>query len=72
MNPTYTFILSWPHAIKMMKKLLQKKNREAGYSFELFDPGCQLYDKGMPKGVVFAEYSSNTEVVQLKIFYEKP
>lgn len=72
MKPQLTWLISLPHAVKLMKKMRQKRHRDAGYYFELTEIGDirKVLDK--PEKSFYGDYSAGTLIFQLNIFYESP
>lgn len=72
MKPHVTWLISLPHALAIVKKLKQKRHRDAGYSFELTEVEDQrrVWDKA--EKFFYGKYSYPTIIYQLNIYYEKP
>lgn len=72
MNSSITYFISLKHATAIIKKMHQKKHRDAGYFFELEElaPRLQFNANAMPQ--TYAKYADGTVLYMLKIYYEKP
>lgn len=72
MNPHLTWIISLPHATALIKKMNQKKNRDAGYFFDLVELENRFKAWDHPERMMYANYKHDTVLFKLNIFYEKP
>ena len=72
MKPQLTWLISLPHAVKLMKKMRQKRHRDAGYYFELTEVKNQQRVLWNHSERFYSEYPAGTIIFELKIFYESP
>ena len=72
MKPSITYYISLPHAVAMIKKMHTKKQRNAGYHFELEEYPDQNLVWNKPDKMFYADYKWTTTIYELKIFYENP
>ena len=70
--PHLSWLISLPHALKIVKKLGQKRHRDAGYSFELTEIDDQQKVWRRAEQGFYATYSYGTTIYKLNIYYEKP
>jgi len=71
-KPHLSWLISLPHALAIIKKMNQKKHRDAGYSFELSEVDDQYKVWATADKRFYGKYSYGTTIYKMDIFYEKP
>lgn len=67
-----SWLISFSHACRMMKKLNAKKHAHAGYYFELEDLNGSVWKNRSKADRVYGDYSGAEQGCVLKVFRDVP
>lgn len=71
-----TYVLSWEHAMRIVRKLSVKKHRSAGYSFDIdeLNERAQYFERRVDvRRLLYShDYNEQTKLYKLTVYKEKP